>query len=204
MSLTDRINALVRSVPPVLLYILAPLPAIWWFYLGFTGGLGPEPIRALEKEVGLFALQLLIAGLAVTPLRRFLKINLIKHRRALGVVTFFYVLLHLLIWLLLDMSMRWGEILADLVKRPYIIAGMLAFVLLLPLAVTSNNLSVRKLGPRWRKLHKLVYGAALLGGLHFVLLTKGFQYEPLLYAGAVIVLLALRAIPTASRKPARA
>lgn len=204
MSLADRINTLLRSVPPVLLYILAPLPAIWWLYLGFTGGLGPEPIRALEKQVGLFALQLLIAGLAVTPLRRFLKINLLKHRRALGVITFFYVLLHLLIWLLLDMSLRWGEILGDLVKRPYIIAGMAAFLLLLPLALTSNNLSVRRLGARWRRLHRLVYAAALLGGLHFVLLSKGFQYEPLLYAGAVILLLALRLIPAPRRKMARA
>jgi sulfoxide reductase heme-binding subunit YedZ len=204
LSLADRINTLLRSVPPVLLYILAPLPAIWWLYLGFTGGLGPEPIRALEKQVGLFALQLLIAGLAVTPLRRFLKINLLKHRRALGVITFFYVLLHLLIWLLLDMSLRWGEILGDLVKRPYIIAGMAAFLLLLPLALTSNNLSVRRLGARWRRLHRLVYAAALLGGLHFVLLSKGFQYEPLLYAGAVILLLALRLIPAPRRKMARA
>ncbi len=204
MTLTDRINAAFRAVPTWLLYIVAPLPAAWWFYLGFTGGLGVEPIKALEHEVGLFALQLLIAGLAVTPLRRFAGINLIKHRRAIGVVAFFYVLLHLLIWLVLDMSLLWSQIAADLVKRWYIIIGMASFVLLIPLAVTSNNWSVRKLGPAWRKLHKLVYAACLLGGLHFVILSKGFQLEPMLYMAAVVGLVALRMVPKRSRMMARA
>lgn len=199
MAVTDTINAAIRRVPPWLLYILAPLPAAWWFYLGFTGGLGVEPIRALEQEVGLFALQLLIAGLAVTPLRRFAGINLLKHRRAIGVIAFFYVFLHLLIWLVLDMNLLWSQIAADLVKRWYIVIGMAGFVLLVPLAITSNNLSVRRLGPAWRKLHKLVYGAALLGGLHFVMLVKGFQIEPLLYLGAVVLLLAARMIPKRGR-----
>ncbi|WP_172298675.1 protein-methionine-sulfoxide reductase heme-binding subunit MsrQ [Pseudoruegeria sp. HB172150] len=204
MNLTDKLNSTIRSVPPWVLYILAPLPAVWWFYLGFTGGLGAEPIKELEHKVGEFALQLLIAGLAVTPLRRFFGVNLIKHRRAIGVVAFFYVFLHLLIWLFLDMSLLWSQILADLVKRWYIIVGMAGFVLLIPLAITSNNWSVRKLGPRWRKLHKLVYAAVLLGGLHYVLLVKGLQLEPMLYMTAILVLLVARMVPQKRRAVARA
>ncbi|MDF0596071.1 protein-methionine-sulfoxide reductase heme-binding subunit MsrQ [Psychromarinibacter halotolerans] len=204
MTLPDRINAAVRAVPSWVLYALAPLPAAWWFYLGFTGGLGVEPISALEHKVGLFALQLLIAGLAVTPLRRFAGVNLIRHRRAIGVVAFFYVLLHLLIWLVLDMSLLWSQIAADLVKRWYIIVGMASFVLLIPLAVTSNNWSVRKLGSTWRTLHKLVYGACLLGGLHFVILSKGFQLEPMVYMAIIVGLLGLRLVPKRRPMMARA
>lgn len=203
-SPVERINGLIRTVPPWLLYVGAPLPAMWWLYLGLTGGLGPEPIKALEHALGEFALQLLIAGLAVTPLRRHLGINLMKHRRAIGVIAFFYVLAHLLVWLLLDMAGLWSQIAADIVKRPYITLGMAGFALLIPLAVTSNALSVRRLGPRWRKLHRLVYPAVLLGGLHYIWLAKGFQIEPLLYMAAILVLLAARSIPGRQRGVMRA
>jgi len=203
-DLISTVNRAIGKVPAWLLYILAPLPLVWWFYLGVSGGLGVEPVKELEHRAGEFALQLLIFGLAITPLRRFANLNLMKQRRAIGVIAFFYVFAHLLIWLILDMQFFWSQILGDIVKRPYITIGMAAFVLLVPLAITSNNLSVRKLGPKWRKLHKLVYAAALLGGLHFVLLVKGFQIEPLLYLGATILLLALRMIPKKRRVAARA
>ena len=137
------------------------------------------------------ALQFLIAGLAVTPLRRYLGINLLKFRRAIGLIAFYYVTLHLLVWLFLDVQIL-SQIVADILKRPYITIGMLGFALMVPLAITSNNWSVRKLGAAWRRLHTLVYGAAVLGALHFVMLSKGFQIEPLIYLGAVIALLALR------------
>ncbi|MDF0602487.1 protein-methionine-sulfoxide reductase heme-binding subunit MsrQ [Psychromarinibacter sp. C21-152] len=204
MTLTDRVNAAIRAVPPWCLYVVAPVPAAWWLYLGLTGGLGVEPIKALEHELGEFALQLLILGLAVTPLRQHLRINLMKHRRAIGVIAFFYVFLHLLAWLLLDMRGLWSQILADIVKRPYITIGMAGFALLIPLALTSNNLSVRKLGPAWRKLHKLVYPAVLLGGLHYIWLVKGLQFEPLLYMAAIVGLLLLRWVPQRRRAMARA
>ena len=168
------------------------LPAPWLFYLGLTGGLGVEPIEALEHRYGELALQFLIAGLAVTPLRQFTGLNLLRFRRAIGVITFFYVMCHLLVWLFLDVQI-WSQIWADIVKRPYVTIGMAGFVALLPLAVTSNDWSLRKLGAaRWRSLHKLVYPAALLGGLHFVWLAKGFQLEPLLYMAAIVGLLVLR------------
>jgi len=187
----DRINTALRRIPAWVIYAMAPLPVIWLVWQGFIGGLGVEPIRALEHELGEIGLQLLLAGLCVTPLRRYLGLNLLKFRRALGLVAFFYITLHLLVWLVLDVQIP-AQIWADIVKRPYITVGMLAFVLMVPLALTSNNASVRRLGARWRRLHWLTYPVAVFGALHFVLLAKGFQIEPLIYLTLALLLLALR------------
>lgn len=189
--LTEQVNTAARRIPIWLVYIVGLLPAPWFLYLGLTGGLGAEPIKALEHELGLLALQLLIAGLAVTPLRRFAGINLLRFRRAVGILAFTYVALHLLVWLVLDVQVL-SRVWADILKRPYITIGMIAFVLMLPLALTSNNRAVRRLGPLWRQLHKLTYIVVLLGGVHFVMLRKGFQIEPLAYLAAILILLALR------------
>ncbi|KIC41845.1 sulfite oxidase [Ruegeria sp. ANG-S4] len=190
-DVVHALNQILRRVPVWLVYFLGVIPAPWWFYLGLTGGLGVEPIEALEHRYGELALQLLVLGLAISPLRRIVGLNLIKFRRAVGVLTFTYVSLHLLVWLVLDVQVP-SQIWADILKRPYITVGMAAFVLMLPLAVTSNNWSVRKLGPRWRKLHRLVYPVAILGAVHYVMLAKGFQIEPLIYLAAILVLLTLR------------
>lgn len=191
MSVADRINRAVRLVPTWVLYILGALPAPYLLFLGLTGGLGVEPIKALEHELGKIALQLLIAGLAITPLRQHVGVNLLKFRRGFGLLTFYYVCLHLLVWLVLDVQVL-GQIWADIIKRPYVTIGMAAFVLMVPLAVTSNNWSLRRLGAKWRVLHKAVYAIAILGGVHFIWLTKGFQIEPLIYMAAILGLLALR------------
>ena len=185
------INGAVRRVPVWVLWIGGLVPALWFFYLGLTGGLGAEPIKALEHELGLVALQLVVAGLAITPLRRHLGINLLRFRRAVGLLAFTYVGLHLAVWLFLDVQDA-ARIGADIVKRPYVTLGFAAFVLMIPLAVTSIDLALRRLGPRWRRLHRLVYPAAVLGAVHFVWLAKGFQIEPLLYLATILVLLALR------------
>ncbi|WP_425074238.1 protein-methionine-sulfoxide reductase heme-binding subunit MsrQ [Sagittula sp. S175] len=185
------LNTYVRRVPTWVVYLGLAVPAPWLLYLGLTGGLGPEPIKALEHELGLWALWLLIAGLCVTPLRRHAGLNLLKYRRALGLMAFYYVTLHLLTWLVLDVQIL-SQIWADIVKRPYITVGMLAFLLMIPLAATSSNRAIRTLGPNWRRLHRLTYGVALLGALHFVMLRKGLQLEPLLYMGGVAALLVLR------------
>lgn len=189
--MVDRLNTILRKVPAWVVYVLLALPAPWLFYQAATGQMGVEPIKSLEHAYGELALQLLIAGLAVTPLRRFANLNLLKFRRAIGVMTFLYVALHLMVWLILDVQI-WSQIWADILKRPYITIGMAAFVLMIPLAVTSNNRSVRSLGQAWRKLHKLTYVVAFLGALHFVMLAKGLQLEPLVYMSIVLVLLALR------------
>lgn len=190
--MVDQINRAARRVPNWLVYCVVFLPAPYFFYLALTGGLGPDPVKPLEHKYGEIALQLLIAGLAVTPLRQHLGLNLIKFRRAIGVMAFVYVTFHLMVWAVLDVQAL-DRVVQDIIKRPYITIGMAGFALLLPLALTSNNWSVRKLGAAaWRKLHKLTYLAALLGGVHFIWLAKGFQIEPLIYMAAILGLLGSR------------
>lgn len=202
--LADQVNTAARRIPVWLVYTLGLLPAPWFLYLGLTGGLGVEPIKALEHELGLLALQIMVAGLCITPLRRYAGLNLLRFRRALGILCFTYVALHLVVWLVLDVQSL-ARVWADIVKRPYITIGMSAFVLMIPLALTSNDLSVRKLGPLWRRLHKLTYVVVPLGAIHFVMLRKGFQLEPLIYLLAIAVLLALRLpVLARSRRTSRA
>jgi sulfoxide reductase heme-binding subunit YedZ len=187
-----HLNSLLRRLPVWTVYLSAAGYAFWQVWLGATGGLGAEPIKALEHQLGEAALTLLLVGLAVTPLRRWPGLNLMRFRRAIGVSTFGFVCLHLAVWLGLDLQSP-ALIWADIVKRPYITVGMAGFILLLPLALTSNNWSLRRLGPvAWRRLHRLVYPAAILGVGHFVLLVKGFPVEPLVYATILAVLLGTR------------
>ena len=197
----DWINQLLRKVPTWLVYIVGLIPVPLFLYLAQTGGLGREPIKALEHELGELALKLIIVGLAITPLRKFVGLNLIKFRRSIGVLAFTYVALHLLVWLVLDVGIL-SQIWADILKRPYITIGMVGFVVMIPLAVTSNNWSVKRLGGKWRRLHQLTYVAAALGGLHFIMIAKGIQLEPLIYMAVILSLLAYR-LPMFARKRAR-
>ena len=199
MPVIETVNKTLRLVPAWLIYPVALAYAAWLFWLGMTGGLGAEPIRALERALGDAILYLLVGGLAVTPLRQIFGLNLIKFRRAIGLSCFFLVCVHLLVWLVLDVQDP-GRIWADIVKRPYITGGMAGFALLIPLAITSNNWSLRKLGPlRWRKLHRLVYPAAILGGVHYMLLVKGWQLRPMVFLAVIVLLLALRYKKTRKR-----
>ncbi len=199
MTLPQAVTAQARRVPEWLVYIVGALPAPWLFWLGATGGLGVEPIEALEHEYGRLALKLLLAGLAITPLWRFAGVNLVKFRRPLGLLAFFYLCLHFLVWLLLDVQIP-SQAWADVVKRPFVTFGMAGFLLLVPLAVTSTRGWIRRLGPKgWGRLHRLVYVAVALGALHFIMGRKGLQYEPLIYAGILAVLLGLRMIPRQQR-----
>jgi len=191
LTLADQVNGALRKLPTWLVYVVGLLPVPWLLYQAQTGGLGREPISALEHELGLLALQLIIAGLCVSPLRRFAGLNLLKLRRALGVLAFIYVALHLLVWLVLDVGIL-SQIWTDIVKRPYITIGMIGFLLMIPLALTSNNWSVRRLGAGWRKLHMLVYPAAVLGVVHYIMVQKVWELEPLLYLVMILGLLALR------------
>lgn len=193
------INDVLRRVPAWPIYLLGLAWAGWLFWLGLTGGLGPEPINALDRRYGEVALWLLIAGLAVTPLRVWTGVQLLKFRRALGLTAFGYVAAHFLVWAVLDLQSlsRIGE---ELVKRPYITLGFIGFLLMVPLAVTSNNASIRRMGARaWRRLHRLTYAAVLLGAVHYVWLVKGWPAEPFVYLAIILALLALRLIP--ARRP---
>ena len=199
-AVLDGINGFARKVPTWAVYIVYLVPVPVLLYQGMTGGLGREPINALERELGEIALQLLIIGLCISPLRKFAGVNLIKFRRTIGVLAFTYVVLHLLVWAVLDIQSL-ERVWADIVKRPYITIGMAAFVLMIPLAVTSNNRSVRTLGAVWRKLHLLTYPVAILAAVHFIWLSKGFQLEPVVYLTVILGLLALR-VPGLLRKVA--
>ncbi|MEM5544487.1 protein-methionine-sulfoxide reductase heme-binding subunit MsrQ [Sulfitobacter sp. AS92] len=190
-GLVDTLNSLARRLPVWPVYLILALPIPWFFYQGLNGGLGRDPVKGLEHLYGLWALRLLIAGLVITPLRRELGLNLLRFRRAIGVMTFIYVLAHLMVWAVLDVQTL-SRVWADILKRPYITIGMAGFLCLVPLAATSNNWSLHKLGVRWRKLHRLTYAAAVLAAFHFIWLTKGFQLEPLVYAAVILALLVYR------------
>ncbi len=191
-------------VPSWLIYPLVIMPGLWLFYLAVQNQLGPDPVKALENGLGEYALQFLIAGLAISPLMRFARINLIKYRRALGLVGFFYVIAHFTVYIVLDMQFDWQEIVTDIIKRPYITIGVSAFLLLLPLALTSNNISIRKLGAAgWNKLHLIVYPAVILGAVHYVMIKKTWALEPLLYLAAALFLISLRRFYHLSKRKKR-
>ena len=186
----DRLNQFARRLPTTVIYAAGVLPFLWIVWLAVTNGLGPDPVKAIELRLGELGLQFLVAGLVITPLR-WAGLNLIRFRRAIGLLAFFYVAMHLAAWVVLDMGLRWSEMANDLIKRWYIIIGMVGFAAMVPLAITSNNRSIRRLGAAaWARLHRLTYVAALAGALHYVVLVKAWPVEPLLYLGAVVALLA--------------
>jgi len=175
-----------------LLYAVGLLPAVWGFWLGATGGLPGNPVKEFEHLLGLWALRFLVATLAITPLRDLFGINWIRYRRALGLLAFWYVLMHFLTYMVLDQYLNFAAIIDDIVRRPFITIGMAAFVMLIPLALTSNNWSIRRLGPGWVKLHRLVYVIAAAGVLHFAMSVKVVGLEPWTYITLVALLLLYR------------
>lgn len=192
MDLAGIINGYLRRVPAWPLYMVAALWGGWLFWLAATGQLGVEPINRLEREYGELGLKFLVLSLTVTPLRKWTGVNLIRFRRAIGLICFFYIVAHFGVWTLLDVQSL-DRVWADILKRPYVTVGMSAFALLIPLAITSNNLSVRRLGAQtWRKLHRLAYPTAILAVIHYLWLVKGFQIAPFVYLAIVLGLLAAR------------
>ena len=189
--LIQTVNTGLRKIPIWAIYIMFPIPGILAILAGLNNNLGVEPIKELEKALGGFALKLLILGLGITPFLHFTRINLVRFRRAIGVVAFGYLFAHFLTWLFLDVQLL-SQIWADILKRPYITVGFLGFIATVPLALTSNNWSVRRLGRFWRVLHRLTYIAAVLGGVHYIMLVKGFQIEPLVYMSVILAFLAVR------------
>jgi sulfoxide reductase heme-binding subunit YedZ len=168
-------------------------PAIWTFYAGLANQLGADPMRTLEQTLGLWALRFLIVALAITPLRRLGGPSLVRWRRAIGLLGFYYAALHLTVYLVLDQGLNLAAIWADIVKRPYITIGMLAFTMLVPLAITSNAPMIRRLGAgAWQRLHRLVYVATAAAAIHFLLLVKTWPGEPIIYAALIASLLLVR------------
>jgi sulfoxide reductase heme-binding subunit YedZ len=158
-----------------------------------SDALGADPVAAIEHRTGLWALRLLLLTLAITPLRQLTgQTVLLRFRRMLGLYAFFYASLHLAAYLVLDLGGYWTQLFEEIAKRPYITVGFAAWLLLVPLAVTSTLGWMRRLGRRWGQLHRLVYAVAVLAVLHFWWLVKSDVREPAIYAGIAAVLLGWR------------
>lgn len=197
----DAFNAAARRLPTWAVYLAGALPFALLVQGAFFGGLGADPVKTLELELGEWGLRFLIASLAVTPLMRWGP-RLMKFRRALGLLGFFYITMHFTVWVTLDLGLRWGEIGSELVKRPFIIVGFGAFVALIPLAATSWNGAVRRLGAAgWKKLHRLAYPAILAGGVHYVMIGKVYTADSLIHLAIIAGLLALRYLPARRPQP---
>ena len=176
-----------------LAHALALLPLLLLVQGVLADTLGADPVAALTHATGEWALRLLLLGLALTPLRRLTgQAWPIRFRRLVGLYAFFYACLHLAVFLVLDLGGYWTQIFEDIVKRPYITVGFAAWLLLLPLAVTSTRGWMKRLGRRWAQLHRLVYLVGVLAVLHFLWLVKSDLREPLVYAGILAMLLGLR------------
>ncbi|MDP3089023.1 MAG: protein-methionine-sulfoxide reductase heme-binding subunit MsrQ [Methylotenera sp.] len=175
----------------VFLLCLVPLTRLVW--LGLQDRLSANPIEFIERSTGFWALFILLATLTLTPIRLISGLTWqIQLRRMLGLFMFFYACLHIASYLWLDFSFNWADISKDIIKHPRILIGFVAFVLTIPLAITSSNAMVRHLREYWKQLHQLVYLIAILGVVHFWWLVKKDIREPLLYASILFVLLAIR------------
>mgnify|MGYP001095326466 CR=1 FL=1 len=187
-----------RGLSPVkiALFLVCLLPLVRLIVLGMRGGLGANPIEFITHSTGTWALVGLLLTLSITPLRRLTGWTfLLRHRRMLGLFAFFYASLHLVTYLWLDQFFDLERIVRDVVKRPFVTAGFAGFVLLVPLALTSTQTMMRRLGRHWQQLHRLIYVAAGLGVLHYAWLVKRDLTQPLIYGGLLGVLLFFRLQP---------
>ncbi len=199
-SMLSRAESPIRRLIRPALWLLVIVPAIVLVAQLLLDQLGAEPIEALEHASGEWALRLLAASLVVTPLMRLTGWGwMVAQRRFLGLAAFFWAMGHLSVYIVLDQFFDWPEIVKDILKHLYITVGMLAFVLMIPLALTSTKSSIRKLGgKRWNQLHRLVYVSAVAGCVHYLWAVKKDLAEPMLYAAVFVVLFALRVV---LRKP---
>ena len=178
-----------------IVFVLALCPALWLLFRTLTGRLGVNPIEDVTLTTGIWALRLLLVTLAITPIRRVTGWNeIIRFRRMLGLFAFFYASTHVSIYLFLDQGLALSFILADIAKRRFITAGMVAFTCMVPLAITSTRGWIRRLGRRWQVLHRLIYVSGFAAALHFVWKVKVVIGEPVYYAAILGVLLGFRVL----------
>ena len=193
MSLSGALNS---AWAKPLAHLLCLLPFAMLLWAAFNDGLGANPVEKLTLETGQWTLRLLLVTLTLSPLRQWTGSPAwIRFRRMTGLYTFFYCCCHFSIWVIADHSLDVADMLEDIVKRPYITLGFSAFLLLVPLALTSNRALQRRLGRNWRRLHQLVYVILLLGILHFVWLVKADYLQPTIYAIIAVILLLHRLGP---------
>lgn len=178
----------------VLVWILCLAPIAIWVYQGFHAQLGANPVDRIQNKTGLVTIRLLMLTLAVTPLRRITGWNwTIKFRRLLGLFTFFYAFIHLLVYAVADNQLDIAAIVKDVGKRPFILLGMMGFLALVPLAITSTAGWIRRMGGKnWNRLHKLIYFTGVMGVIHFWLRVKKDHSEPALYVCILVALLGMR------------
>ncbi len=198
-ALADRLNGLARRVPEWGIWILGLIPLAWLIFQVVSGAGFVDPVKAIEHDLGKTGLWLLFICLAIPPLRALTGVNLLRFRRAVGLLAFLYIALHLIAWIWLDMGLLISQALSDLVKRPYLIMGIVAFLLLIPLAVTSNKASIRKLGRSWKRLHLLVWPATVLAVLHYLWQMKIIRAEGWIWAAILTGLVIWRMIPAKIR-----
>lgn len=183
----------LRRMPRWAVWLLGAIPLALLVWDLLTGQLGVDPIRDIEHRLGRTALYFLIGSLCFTPALRLFRVNLIRFRRPVGLIAFSYAVLHVTAWVVLDMGLLWQQLLRDIAKRPYLTLGMAAFAILALMAATSANRIVRRLGPvRWRRLHRLVYAAAPLAALHWLLSHKIWPTWGIGVGLAILALLTLR------------
>ncbi|MGZ8258522.1 MAG: sulfite oxidase heme-binding subunit YedZ, partial [Methylotenera sp.] len=177
----------------VFVFSLSLVPIMRLIWLGFHEDLSANPVEFVERSTGYWALFMLLVTLSLTPVRLITgRVWQIQLRRMLGLFMFFYACLHITTYLWLDYSFVWADITKDIIKHPYVLVGFTAFILTIPLAITSNNKMIKLLKSNWKKLHQLVYLIAILGVVHFWWLVKKDIREPLLYASILLVLLGIR------------
>ena len=182
-----------KAFSKLTVFIVCLIPLACYVYWFLTDSLGANPVEALTRRTGDWALRILLVTLLISPLRRLTGWHQLgQYRRMLGLFAFFYVCVHLSLYISLDKFFELSEIIGDVVKRPFITAGFVAFVLLLPLATTSTNKMVQILQHRWNQLHRLVYVAAMVAVLHFWWMVKIDTREPAIYAAILAVLLGIR------------
>jgi sulfoxide reductase heme-binding subunit YedZ len=191
--MTPQQTRIIAQLSKPLVFIISLLPLVWLFGLAWQNQLGANPVETITHHTGDWSLRFLLLTLAITPLRRLTGWNRLQSfRRMLGLFTFFYVCLHFATYLIFDQFFDLRGIVEDVAKRPYITVGFAGFLLLIPLAVTSTNAMIKRLGRHWQRLHRLVYAIGLLGVLHYWWLVKADLTEPLIYAGLLAVLLGYR------------
>ncbi|NHN86157.1 protein-methionine-sulfoxide reductase heme-binding subunit MsrQ [Acetobacter musti] len=186
----------IRWTPPgviiLTLWIAGLVPAFRSFWLGADNELGPDPVRSFEHLLGLWAFRFLLASLAITPLRLVTGYSLIRYRRTLGLLAFVYALMHVATYIALDLQFDFAILWRDLTRRPFLVFGMIAFLCLIPLAATSSQFLIRKLGRNWRRLHRIVYVALVAASAHFLMAFKTWHPEALLYVLSGSILLIIR------------
>jgi methionine sulfoxide reductase heme-binding subunit len=174
-------------------FILSLIPFLVIIYKIYFNQLGPEPVKEITHHTGEWTLIFICLTLTLSPLKRFTNLTIwINFRRMLGLFVFFYATIHLITYVVIDYRFDWQQIFNDVLKKKYIFIGFSAWLLLIPLAVTSSKKMVMLLRHNWKKLHKLIYAIAIFGSLHYIWLSKTIFFKPLIFMLIILVLLALR------------